>query len=130
MLVNPVVKTNTNTDRTKINFLFILKYWTIDIIDIIVAKYKIEYTNPYYYSDLGQYVCIAYINREQAFNFVRPKLEIAKNQFPLAYFNALERLGMNKKMDARTFSSKDLKSIKIAQEDLLKSLRFIAKMKV
>lgn len=53
--------------------------------------YKIEYTNPYYYSDLGQYVCVAFINREQAFNFVKPKLDIAKNEFPLAYSNALEK---------------------------------------
>lgn len=53
--------------------------------------YKIEYTNPYYYTDLGQYVCVAFINREQAFNFVKPKLDIAKNEFPLAYSNALEK---------------------------------------
>ena len=53
--------------------------------------YKIEYTNPYYYSDLGQYVCVAFINREQAFNFVKPKLEIAKNQFPLVYYDALRK---------------------------------------
>ena len=53
--------------------------------------YKIEYTNPYYYSDLGQYACVAFINREQAFNFVKPKLEIAKNQFPLVYYDALRK---------------------------------------
>lgn len=53
--------------------------------------YKIEYTNPWYYADLGQYACVAYINREQAFNFVRPKLEIARNQFPKAYCEALEK---------------------------------------
>lgn len=52
--------------------------------------YKIEYTNPYYVEELGQYVCTAFINREQAFNFVKPKLEIAKNQFPQAYHKALE----------------------------------------
>jgi len=54
------------------------------------SLYKIEYTNPYYYEDLGQYVCVAFINKEQAFNFVKPKLEIAKNQFPEAYYNALQ----------------------------------------
>lgn len=53
--------------------------------------YKIEYTNPYYYSVLGQYACVAFINRSQAFNFVKPKLDIAKNEFPLAYSNALEK---------------------------------------
>lgn len=53
--------------------------------------YKLEYTNPYYYADYGQYVCVAFINREQAFNFVKPKLENARNQFPQAYYRALEK---------------------------------------
>ena len=53
--------------------------------------YKLEYTNPHYYADLGQYVCVAFINREQAFNFVKPKLENARNQFPQAYYRALEK---------------------------------------
>lgn len=56
--------------------------------------YKIEYTNPYYYEDLGQYVCVAFINKEQAFNFVQPKLEIARIQFPKNYYNALERTSL------------------------------------
>ncbi len=53
--------------------------------------YKLEYTNPYYYADLGQYVCVAFINREQAFNFVKPKLEVVREQFPKAYYSALEK---------------------------------------
>ena len=53
--------------------------------------YKLEYTNPYCYADLGLYVCVAFINREQAFNFVKPKLENARNQFPKAYHDALEK---------------------------------------
>lgn len=53
--------------------------------------FKIEYTNPYYYADLGQYACVAFINKNQAFNFVKPKLEIAKNEFPSAYAKALEK---------------------------------------
>lgn len=53
--------------------------------------YKLECTNPYYYADLGQYVCVAFINREQAFNFVKPKLENARNQFPKAYHDALDK---------------------------------------
>ncbi len=51
--------------------------------------YKIEYTNPYYYEDLGQYVCVAFINRNEAFNFVKQKLEIGKIEFPLAYSKAM-----------------------------------------
>ncbi len=53
--------------------------------------YKLEYTSPYYYAELGQYVCVAFINREQAFNFVKPKLEVARTQFPPAYYTALEK---------------------------------------
>ena len=53
--------------------------------------YKLEYTNPYYYTDLGQYVSVAFINREQAFNFVKPKLEKTRTQFPLTYYRALEK---------------------------------------
>ncbi len=53
--------------------------------------YKIEYTNPFYYSDLGQFVCVAYINKDQAFNFVKPKLETAKQNFSLGYEKALSK---------------------------------------
>lgn len=53
--------------------------------------YKIEYTNPFYYSDLGQFVCVAYINKDQAFNFVKPKLENAKQNFSLGYEKALSK---------------------------------------
>ena len=60
--------------------------------------YKLEYTNPYYYADLGQYACVAYINREQAFNFVKPKLEIARTQFPQVYYRALEKKSVLEKI--------------------------------
>ena len=53
--------------------------------------YKIEYTNPFYYYDLGNYVCVAFINREQSFNFVKSKLENAKINFPQAYEIALNK---------------------------------------
>ena len=53
--------------------------------------FKVEYTNPYYYIDLGKYVCVAFINKAQAFNYVKPKLENAKNEFPKSYANALEK---------------------------------------
>ena len=53
--------------------------------------YKIEYTNPFYYSDLGQFACVAYINKDQAFNYVKPKLENAKINFPQAYQIALNK---------------------------------------
>lgn len=46
------------------------------------------------------------------------------------YFNALERLGLNKKMDARTFSYEDLKSIKIVKRDLTSAITKIAKQKL
>ena len=40
-----------------------------------------------------------------------------------AYFGTIERLGLDKKMDARTFVFEDLKSIKISQEDLLNAVK-------
>lgn len=46
------------------------------------------------------------------------------------YFNALDRLGMNRKMDARIFSSNDLKIISIARIDLLSALKKIAEQKI
>ena len=51
--------------------------------------FKIEYTNPFYYEDLGQYVCVAFINRNEAFNFVKQKLEIGRREFPLTYSKAM-----------------------------------------
>ena len=53
--------------------------------------YQLEYTNPYYETDRAQYVCVAYINREWAFDFVRPKLDAAKNQFAKNYNEALKK---------------------------------------
>ena len=47
-----------------------------------------------------------------------------------SYFNALERLGMNAKMDAKTFGYDDLKSIRIAKQDLMKAIERIAKQKI
>ncbi len=46
------------------------------------------------------------------------------------YFNALERLGFNRKMDAKTFTYNDLKSIKISKIDLTKAFEKLAKQKV
>ena len=46
-----------------------------------------------------------------------------------AYFNALERLGMNAKMDAKTFTYNDLKLIKIAKEDIWNAMRKLAAQK-
>lgn len=47
-----------------------------------------------------------------------------------AYFNALERLGINAKMDAGTFCSKDLKEISIGKIDVLNALKKIAEQKI
>lgn len=47
----------------------------------------------------------------------------------LGFFCALERMGLDKKMDARTFNYNDLRSIKIVQDDLLKAIKTIAKQK-
>lgn len=49
----------------------------------------VEY--DHYYNELqNRYYTVAFIHREKAFNFVKPKLEIARTQFPPAYQNAVE----------------------------------------
>ena len=50
--------------------------------------------------------------------------------FTIGYFNALERLGMNKKMDARIFNFKDLGNIKVSAKDLLGAIDKISSQKV
>ena len=45
------------------------------------------------------------------------------------YFNALERLGMNAKMDAKTFTYNDLKAIKISKDDIWSAMRKLAMQK-
>ena len=46
------------------------------------------------------------------------------------YFNALDRLGLNKKMDAKIFNYNDLKSIKISKADLMKAYHSLVKQKI
>ena len=48
----------------------------------------------------------------------------------LGYYNALERLGINQKMDNKTFMLSDLEKIKIAQEDFSQAIAKIAKQKL
>ena len=32
--------------------------------------FKVEYTNPFYYPDMGMFACVAFINRNSAFEYV------------------------------------------------------------
>ncbi len=48
----------------------------------------------------------------------------------LGYYNALERLGINEKMDNKTFMLSDLEKIKIAKEDFLQAISKLAKQKL
>lgn len=56
--------------------------------------YLLEYTNPYYDEEREKYACVAYINRNEAFNYIRPILENAKNQFPKACHTALRQTSL------------------------------------
>ena len=47
-----------------------------------------------------------------------------------AFFNAIERLGLHEKMDARTFGFEDLKKILISNADFEKALERLAKQKL
>lgn len=48
----------------------------------------------------------------------------------IGFFNSLERLGMNAKMDAGTFTMQDMKSISISKEDLYSALKKITAQKI
>lgn len=48
----------------------------------------------------------------------------------VGFFNALERLGMNAKMDLGTFTRSDLEKIKVAKEDLVLAIKNISKQKI
>lgn len=47
-----------------------------------------------------------------------------------AFFNAIERLGLHEKMDARTFGFEDLKRILISKADFEKALERLSKQKL
>lgn len=50
--------------------------------------------------------------------------------FTIGYFNSLERLGMNKKMDARIFNANDMHNIKVIAEDLVDAITKISSQKI
>ena len=58
------------------------------------------------------------------------KLNIPRRQIITnGYFNALERLGMNAKIDAKTFTYNDLKLIKISKDDIWNAMKKLADQK-
>ena len=52
--------------------------------------YQLEFTAAWYNAEQNAFVCVAYIDRERAFTFVRPKLENAAQLFPAEYGKALQ----------------------------------------
>ncbi|MBE7710839.1 MAG: AAA family ATPase [Cyanobacteria bacterium SIG31] len=50
--------------------------------------------------------------------------------FTIGFFNALERMGLNQKMDAKTFNYNDLKSIRVVKSDLFKAIKTITSQKI
>lgn len=52
--------------------------------------FNTEYTTPYYSDYHGMYCAVAYIDRNKAFNYVKPKLDSAARTFPAEYQAALE----------------------------------------
>ena len=51
--------------------------------------YQLEYTTPFFYEKAGLFACTAYINRDKAFEVLKPKLDKGANFFPDAYAKAL-----------------------------------------
>lgn len=52
--------------------------------------YQLEYTTPFFMENAKEFACVAYINREKAFNAVKPKLDKGTNLFPQEYEKALQ----------------------------------------
>lgn len=75
--------------RTSINSFFSSSVEQTISVKSNADLFCVEY-DQFYDEIQNRYYCVAFINREQAFNFVKPKLEIARTQFPPAYHMALE----------------------------------------
>ena len=52
--------------------------------------YAVEYTSAYYSESLGMYCVVAYIDRDKAFDYVKPKLDLGLNVFVPEYQSSLE----------------------------------------
>lgn len=44
--------------------------------------YQLEYTTPFFYEKTGLFACVAYINRDKAFEVLKPKLDKGSDFFP------------------------------------------------
>lgn len=53
--------------------------------------FQLEFTTPYYSADYGMFACVAFINRQKAFNFIKPKLDNAAKIFPAEYEKAMQQ---------------------------------------
>lgn len=49
------------------------------------SLYQLEYTTPYFEQSSNMYACVAYINREKAFEYIRPKLDVSSKSFSDEY---------------------------------------------
>lgn len=52
--------------------------------------YAVEYTSAYYSESLGMYCVVAYIDRDKAFDYVKPKLDLGLKVFVPEYQGSLE----------------------------------------
>ncbi len=51
--------------------------------------FQLEYTSPFFYEKAGLFACTAYINRDKAFEALKPKLDKGAEFFSAAYEKAL-----------------------------------------
>lgn len=54
------------------------------------SLYQLEYTTPYFEQSSNMYACVAYINREKAFEYIKPKLDVSSKSFSEEYKKALQ----------------------------------------
>ncbi|MCQ2592834.1 MAG: hypothetical protein MJ188_08625 [Treponema sp.] len=52
-----------------------------------VSLFGLEFTEPYYLKSEQKWFCVAYINKEKAWNQFQPQVEVIKNSFDIYYKN-------------------------------------------
>lgn len=91
--IKSIIESNVTTDysATEENDSVVSRKTVSQNVDIFSDNtvFQLEYTVPFYSPDYGMYVCVAYINRDKAFNAVLPKLNKSLQIFPVTYKKAL-----------------------------------------
>ena len=86
------VNANLSTNLTSIskNNEVIEETKIVNDVEILsqINLFAVEFTDPYYNKKEKKWYCLAYINREKAWNIFKSQIEITKSIFDVSYKNA------------------------------------------